>query len=73
MKRPLSAEQRERADAAYERGWADSLRAHSRHSGQPMEDIYWYGKGWEACAEYRWQDPANRGVAPDPHFRIPRQ
>lgn len=72
MRRKLSPEQERAADAAYERGWRDSLSAHSRHSGQPMNDIYYYGQGWDACAKYRWEDPANRGVAPDRNYRTPR-
>lgn len=62
-----------RRDAAYERGWVDSLSAYDRTSCQPTEDIYYYRQGWDACAKYRWADPAGRGRAPDTKFRIPRE
>lgn len=69
-----SAQEKEAAaDAAYERGWVDSLTAYDRTSCQPIEDVYWYRRGWDACAEYRWADPANNGSAPDKNFRIPRK
>lgn len=72
-RRKLTAEEIEaKRDAAYERGWVDSLRAHDRASCQPNADIYCYREGWEACAKYRWQDPSNRGRATDPGFRIPK-
>ncbi len=61
-----------RRDAAYERGWVDSLTAFDARSIQPWEDIYDYARGWEACARYRWRDMAGRGVAPDPTYREPR-
>lgn len=79
MNRPFrhlrqSAQEREAAnDAAYERGWVDSLRAYDQQSRQPIEDAYWYRKGWDACADYRWKDPKNRGSAPDLNFRVPRK
>lgn len=72
MKRETPEEREERRDAAYERGWVDSLSAYAAHGLQPSEDVWDYGRGWEACAKYRWQDPANNGVAPDPNFRTPR-
>ena len=59
-------------DAAYERGWVDSLSAFDRTSCQPTADIYDYRLGWDACANYRWKDPANRGKASDPNYREPR-
>ena len=59
-------------DAAYERGWVDSLRAYWNSVGQAPDDIYWYAQGWRACANYRWQDHAGSGRAPDPSFRTPR-
>lgn len=62
----------EQADAAYERGWVDSLDALDRTSCQPTADIYWYRTGWQACADYRWQDRCNNGVAPDRAYRTPR-
>lgn len=62
----------EQRDAAYERGWVHSLKAYAAHSGQPMDEVYYYGQGWDACAKYRWEDPSNRGTAPDPTFRVPR-
>ena len=69
----VSREEREaRCDAAYERGWVDSLRAYFSISTQPIEDAYCYRQGWLACAAYRWADPSNRGVAPDPTYRTPR-
>jgi hypothetical protein len=69
----ITHEQREaQRDAAYERGWVDSLRAYDRISQQPMGDVYYYRQGWDVCAEYRWNDPANRGSAPDPAYRKPR-
>lgn len=69
-----TAEQREsRRDAAYERGWVDSLRAYYARSSQAVEDIYDYAQGWHACADYRWQDRNGRGIAPDPTFRTPRK
>ena len=57
------------ADAAYERGWKDSLDAYARHSLIPPNDRYWYGIGWQACADYRWQDRNGRGIAPDRNYR----
>lgn len=72
MKRETPEDEEKRRDAAYERGWVDSLSAYAAHSLQPIEDMFDYHKGWHACAEYRWKDPANRGVAPDPDFRTPR-
>lgn len=69
----LSPEAREaQRDAAYERGWVDSLRAYWAISLQPIDDCFDYGKGWNACAKYRWADPSNNGRAPDPDFRVPR-
>jgi hypothetical protein len=69
---PETREAREtRRQAAYERGWVDSLRAYQDTSSQPTEDKYDYGQGWHACANYRWAEPANRGVAPDPTYRKP--
>lgn len=73
MRSRLEPEERERQrDAAYERGWKDSLTAYYNMTNQPDDDRYDYGKGWDACAKYRWEDPANRGSAPDPNYRIPR-
>lgn len=73
MKSRVDPETRERQrDAAYERGWVDSLNAYWNSSGQPFEDIYNYHEGWEACAKYRWEDPTNNGRAPDPNYRVPR-
>lgn len=72
MKRPSFEDRESRRDAAYERGWVDSLSAYSAHTLQPIEDVWDYRQGWEACAKYRWQDPANRGRAPDPNYRTPR-
>ena len=63
---PEARERRRRA--AYERGWADSLRGHQASAAQHVEDIYDYMKGWHACADYRWADGRN-GVAPDPTYR----
>lgn len=63
---------KERRDAAYERGWLDSLRAYYALSLQPLEDCYDYAAGWQACAAYRWANPANRGIAPDTSYRMPR-
>lgn len=60
-------------DAAYERGWVDSLDAIDRSSLQPKDDIYWYRTGWQRCADYRWQDRTKRGVADDRTYRAPRQ
>jgi hypothetical protein len=66
-------EQREaQRDAAYERGWVDSLSAYDRTSMQPTTDIYYYRQGWDACADYRWADPSNRGRALDLNYRKPR-
>lgn len=73
MTRQTHAEKEAAADATYERGWADSLDALDRISGQPIGDIYWYRVGWDACAKYRWEDPANHGSAPDRSHRIPRK
>lgn len=72
MKHETPEEREKRKDAAYERGWVDSLTAYDRTNLQPPEDIYAYRQGWDACAKYRWEDPANKGRAPDPNFRIPR-
>lgn len=69
-KRP---EQEAAADAAYERGWVDSLDAYDRISLQPTDDIYWYRIGWDTCAKYRWEDPKNRGRALDRNYRIARK
>lgn len=60
-----------RRQAAYERGWTDSLRGYQATSLQHVEDIYDYAQGWHACADYRWADPTDRGVAPDPNYRKP--
>lgn len=60
----------EEADAAYERGWVDSLDA--RLDMSPGVDPYCYHMGWQACADYRWQDRNGRGVAPDRTYRVPR-
>lgn len=69
----ITPEQREaQKDAAYERGWVDSLTAYDRTSQQPINDAYCYRQGWDACAKYRWEDPANNGRAPDRNYRIPR-
>ena len=59
-------------DAAYERGWVDSLDAYQRISCQPFNERYYYGQGWDACAKYRWQDRNGNGVAPDRNYRTPR-
>ena len=66
------ADREARRDAAYERGWVDSLRAYDDRGSQPVQDIYDYARGWEACSDYRWANPYGRGVAPDPDFRTPR-
>lgn len=58
-----------RRRAAYERGWRDSLKGLSATSSQSIDDCYDYSQGWHACAAYRWKDPANNGVAPDPDYR----
>lgn len=58
-----------RREAAYERGWVDGLQAYDARATQPVNDIYDYWAGWEACASYRWRDPSNNGVAVDPTFR----
>jgi hypothetical protein len=55
--------------AAFERGWLDSLDGYAAHSVQATEDAYDYARGWSECANYRWADPANRGVAPDRGYR----
>ncbi len=66
----ISREERElQRAAAYERGWVDSLRGYQNGAAQPWEDKYDYQRGWWACADYRWADPSNNGVAPDPNFR----
>lgn len=70
--KPTTAEREKAKDAAYERGWVDSLTAYNAISFQPSGDRYWYKQGWDSCAKYRWQEPANRGRASDPNFRIPR-
>lgn len=66
-------EREQRRDAAYERGWVDSLRGLQGHSVQPIDDVYDYARGWDACAKYRWEDPKNNGRARDPSYRIPRR
>lgn len=63
----------EEKDAAYERGWSDSLTAHFAPSRVPINVRYYYIDGWQKCADYRWRDPAGRGVAPDPTYREPRR
>lgn len=70
--RETTAEREARRDAAYERGWVDSLRAYDARSCQPVDDIFDYARGWQACADYRWKDRNGRGVAPDPTYRTPR-
>jgi hypothetical protein len=70
--RPDPEERARQRDAAYERGWVDSLRACQNVSQQPVEDAYDYQQGWNECAKYRWEDPANDGCAPDPNYRKPR-
>lgn len=65
-------EREARRDAAYERGWVDSLRGYDARGVQSWDDNYDYARGWEACAAYRWKDPTNRGRAPDPTYRTPR-
>jgi len=72
MTNPTTAEKETAADAAYERGWVDSLDAWDRLSSQSMADSYWYRRGWQACANYRWQDRNGRGIAPDRAYRTPR-
>lgn len=62
----------EAKDAAYERGWVDSLDARYGHSFEPIGTGYWYVRGWNACADYRWLDRSGRGVAPDRKYRTPR-
>lgn len=71
-RKPTAEEREAQRDAAYERGWVDSLTAHWRASCQSMDDLYYYTLGWQMCAQYRCLDPSNRGTAPDPDFRIPR-
>jgi hypothetical protein len=74
MRTKETPEQRdERRAAAFERGWSDSLRAHDNSMSVPWADKYDYGRGWNACARYRWHDPNGRGVAPDPDWRPPRE
>lgn len=58
-----------RRAVAFERGWVDSLQGYFGRALQPIDDIYDYMRGWNECADYRWRDPSNRGVAPDPTFR----
>jgi hypothetical protein len=70
--RPDPEERNKRRDAAYERGWQDSLRGYAAHSLQPIDDVYYYAQGWSECAKYRWENPANNGCAPDPNYRKPR-
>lgn len=60
-------------DAAYERGWVDSLHGVFAACVQLASDKYDYISGWHACAKYRWRDPKGRGVAPDTSYREPRQ
>ncbi len=62
----------QRDDAAYERGWIDSLDAYDRASLVPSADRYWYKRGWDACADYRWRDRNGNGIAPDRSYRTPR-
>lgn len=70
--RKETPEQRAAADAAYERGWIDSLDAYIRSQVVPIEQRYWYHRGWDACAKYRWTDRIRNGVAPDRTYRVPR-
>ena len=72
LAKPSIEEREARRDAAYERGWVDSLKAHWNQSRQSFDDIYYYAEGWQACADYRWADRKNLGRAPDPNFRTPR-
>lgn len=72
MRRRETLEQQAANNAAYERGWVDSLDARWVSSIDPMIDRYWYARGWHACADYRWRDPSGRGVAPDRDYRIAR-
>jgi hypothetical protein len=58
-----------RRDAAFERGWVDSLRGYYALSMEPIDDGYYYKRGWDMCTAYRWIDPKNNGVAPDPNYR----
>lgn len=58
-----------RRAAAFERGWVDSLNGYFNLVNQSIEDSFDYRRGWDECATYRWADPINRGVAPDPTFR----
>ena len=60
-----------RRQAAYERGWVDSLHGYQATHSQHVEDIYDYAQGWHACADYRWADPRNNGVASDETYRKP--
>lgn len=68
MKRETMAERDARRADAYERGWKDGLRGYWDPNSRPGHGGD-YSKGWGACAEYRWADRANNGVAPDPNFR----
>lgn len=72
MTRLTPAERNAQADASYERGWRDSLDARFDMCTPPEIDRYWYNMGWQACADYRWQDRNGRGVAPDRTYRVPR-
>lgn len=72
MIRRETSEQCAENDAAYELGWTDSLGAHWYPGRVEFGLGYWYKRGWDACADYRWRDPARRGVAEDRAFRIPR-
>lgn len=68
MMKPTEADK----DAAYERGWIDSLSAHWNTGAVSHDVLYWYIQGWQRCADYRWQDRNGRGIAPDPTYRISR-
>lgn len=72
LNKPLPLETEKLRDATYERGWVDSLDARWNVSGQSVGDIYCYAQGWQACADYRWEDPKGRGLVPDHNFRRPR-
>lgn len=62
----------EQKDAAYERGWVDSLTAYFAPISIAMGEQYYYLRGWHTCADWRWEDPSRRGVALDKTYRRPR-
>lgn len=66
----LSEEVKAAREAAYQRGWTDSLTAYYGVSEQPWKDKYDYLTGWWACADKRRAETRRPAIEVDSGPRI---